>query len=383
MLNPLNPIITALIDIRHLLFLALTIPDHCLEVMPTPQFEQGRKSTAEIFSQAMLDIKMIEYTYNIAAPEEQPNFMKSTLRNSFENQLLSHGIMHYKTTYEILTAEENTRDLQGCIFLDPVNKIIIVAFAGTRLESTTQNILMDLWDDVLITCGSTTMKTDAIMRLNDHILTEFQAQIRGGWALHYTGHSSGAHNADFAANHMCGLRDYLTAQDFEDKIQNRIGFEKDQISITSFESAGGVTPLKNAAAICGYKIIDQDDQRLFEGGYNIFNARENFINSIDRKSNAQLFKVEHDDHGPNRWWQFWKTLHEHDSTNFIKVFEGDGYIVKPDGKITTYTHNKIEDEALDFIIEPDYDITRQDTDSACEMLENLMLADDSASMHGE
>ena len=369
----------ALSKMTSLIFPEITIPEHCLQPVeacrPTHDKNSSFKSTTsydsqQIFSQAMRDTQMIEYAYSIRAPGEQPNPIKSALNNAFQDRLLSHNhnITHHKTTYEILKLEENTGSLQGSIFLDHTNQIIIVALAGTRLDSTSHNMLIDIWDDVRIACGFTTSKTEAMMRLNDYIIREFQTQIKDGWSLHYTGHSSGAHLADFLANHMCGLGDYIAAQDFEDTTKNQEQFEKQKISVTSFESVGGITPLKNAAAICGYKITNENDQRLFEGGYYVFNSRANFINSLDKQSNAIIFIIEHEEHGPNKWWQFWKTQTEHRSDNFVKVFEGKGCIVGPDGRMITYSHNKIAlsyTEGMEIKID-EYKIAEQSTPTATE-----------------
>ena len=336
-INTLKSIIQT--NIARLLFSEITLPTHCLESVNIPKLSND---SAKIFSQAMLDTKMVEYAYNVIAYDEKPSAKKTHLRDFFMEQLYPHGIIHYKTTYEILTQQENPHNLEGSIFLDVNKKIIVVALAGTRLESTAYNMLTDIWDDVRIACGFTTLKAEALMRLNDYIITEFQGYIKEGWSLHYTGHSSGAYGADLAANHMCALRDYLTVQDFQDTAKNRIPFSKDKISVTSFESVGGITPLKNAAAICGFKLTDENDVRLFEGDHCVFNSRKNFINSLDKQSNALIFIVEHEEHGPNKWWQFWKTHLEHRHDNFIKAFDGKGCIVGPDNKITTYDHSKID-----------------------------------------
>ncbi len=347
-INTLKSIIQT--NIARLLFSEITLPIHCLETVNIPKSIKDKNTTftpgldydsTKIFAQAMLDTKMVEYAYNVIAYDEKPSAKKNHLRDFFMNQLYPHGIAHHKTTYEILTQQENPHNLEGSIFLDANNKIIVVALAGTRLESTAYNMLTDIWDDVRIACGFTTLKAEALMRLNDYIITEFQDCIKEGWALHYTGHSSGAYNADLAANHMCALRDYLTVQDFQDTAKNRVPFSKDKISVTSFESVGGITPLKNAAAICGFKLTSEHDVRLFEGHYCVFNSRKNFINSLDKQSNALIFIVEHEEHGPNKWWQFWKTQSEHSHDNFIKAFDGKGCIVGPDNKITTYDHSKI------------------------------------------
>lgn len=361
--DSLEPIIKTLKNvvqekITSLLFHGIAIPEHCLVPVVRSRPIEDKNSTftsstsydsRHIFSQAMLDTQMIEHAYSITAPAEQPNINKSALTRSFQQKLLSRNIIHHKTTYEILATEENTGSLQGSIFLDYENHIITVAFAGTRLDSTSSNMLIDIWDNLRLACGFITIKTEAIMRLNNYIITEFQPEIKDGWSLHYTGHSSGAHSADFAANHMCGLEDYITAQNFQDPTQNRSVIPKTKISVTSFESVGGITPLKNASAICGYKITDEKDQRLFEGSYYVFNSRTNFFNSLDKQSNALIFIIEHEEQGLNKWWQFWKTQTEHRSENFVKAFEGKGCIVGPDGKTITYSHNTISLPYMDSI----------------------------------
>ena len=124
---------------------------------------------------------------------------------------------------------------------------------------------------------------------------------------------------------------------------------EDQVSVTTFDSAGGDTAFKNTAQYAGYSRSTQEQNTLFEGHNVTFDSRPNAINQCDYKTEITKYTVHNAKHGaynPNSWslsnilakLNPIQLIKEHSLDNFIKVFEGEGCIVGQDNVPVTYNH---------------------------------------------
>lgn len=278
-----------------------------------------------VLKNASICVKTVDYSYNMIANKEEAQKSIDTLA--------SKGVKFHKSTYDIL-GQNNSGRLQGAIFTDKDGNII-VSLAGTRQDSL-GNFLTDLVDDALVAGGFNTYKTSSLVKLNEYILKEFSAQIKNGAEIIYTGHSLGGHSANVGANIMAGM---LIDRDI-----------KDNISVTTFDSAGGDTALKNAAQHASTLLgmcFERQENVLFEGPNVTFDSRKNIVNGLDYKNTVTKYIVHHQKHGtynPLSWnWnniKSWlnptKLLAEHGLDNFEDAFNGKGSIMDESGNTITH-----------------------------------------------
>ena len=287
------------------------------------------ETSKAILENASICVETVDYAYNMITYQSEAQTNIEILE--------SQGVTFHKSTYDIL-GQTNSGKLQGAIFTDKDSNII-VSLAGTRLDSL-MNFYKDLVDDGLVAAGFNTYKTNALVKLNEYLLEEFVNQIKDGAKIIFTGHSLGGHSANVGANIMAGM---LIDKDI-----------KNNISVITFDSAGGDTALKNASQYAS-KLFDMcfnsQENVLFEGHNITFDSRKNIVNGLDYKKTVTKYTVQHEKHGeynPLSWaWGNIKSwlnpcslLAEHSLNNFKDAFNGHGSITDEKGNTLTHHSNQ-------------------------------------------
>jgi hypothetical protein len=164
--------------------------------------------------------------------------------------------------------ETNLYEYRCAVIIDPINKTVNLANAGTR-PSLNSKGAYDLFDDARLTLGYLPKKLEPASKLNDIILHNIEAL--GGnlkeWNFNYTGHSLGAVMAN------------VGAADMAIKLKEKGALQEGMVSSLGFDNPGA----KNLVD-CIYKNANlSSDQAIKDVKYVNINNSKNFINTTNEQ----------------------------------------------------------------------------------------------------
>lgn len=194
-------------------------------------------------------------------------------------------------------------NLKSIVLIDKKNKSVTIVTAGTRMDTTYEDMLSDLSDDFKLSIGIQPTKKVATQGMNDLILAKL-GEEQGQYNFHYVGHSLGAVVSDIAATNMAiklAKRDipvegkistttfdnpgsytlvHKMLKKYKDNLttQENTKYERAKSSLEGDKLKEAKNEHKNAKkAIKDLKLNDFVD-------YKSFNNRENFINTNDKQA---------------------------------------------------------------------------------------------------